>query len=156
MEQSNDQGRFLLIKILDPGRKRFYRRCVCDCSLEFKLWWTDTGLLQPSGFSTEFASGHYEYTVQVKCSYCYWRHSNACCSQLCWCSGNEPNGQTGSRSSLQLIHTWQHFCVWLCFHVYDCTCWRTGQIYLWFMRRPYGNVLISFSCCTGISPPHGE
>jgi len=65
MEQSNNQVRFLLIKILDPGRKRFYRkplyrRHVCDCPLEFKLWWTDT-----SGFSTEFASGHYEYTSAV-------------------------------------------------------------------------------------------
>ena len=68
------------------------------------------GFLQPSGFSTEFASGHYEYTVQVKCSYRYWRHSNACCSQLCWCSGNEPHGQ--------LIHTWLHICVRLCFHAY--------------------------------------
>ena len=30
MEQSSNQGRFSLIKILDPGRKRFYRRRVCD------------------------------------------------------------------------------------------------------------------------------
>ena len=30
MERSSDQGRFSPIKILDPGRKRFYRRRVCD------------------------------------------------------------------------------------------------------------------------------
>ena len=53
--------------------------------------------------------------IQVKCPYCLW-HSNAR-SQLCWCSGNEPNGQTGSTPSLQLIHTWLHICVRLCFHV---------------------------------------
>ena len=29
-ERSSDQGRFSPIKILDPGRKRFYRRRVCD------------------------------------------------------------------------------------------------------------------------------
>ena len=28
-ERSSDQGRFSPIKILDPGRKRFYRRHVC-------------------------------------------------------------------------------------------------------------------------------
>ena len=94
--------------------------------------------------------------IQVQCSYRYWRHSNACCSQLCWCSGNEPNGQTGSTPSLQFIHTWLHFCVWLCFHVYYCMyMYKDWAVYLWFMRGPCGDVLISFSCCTGISPPHG-
>jgi len=29
-ERSSDQKQFSPIKILDPGRKRFYRRRVCD------------------------------------------------------------------------------------------------------------------------------
>jgi len=33
MEGSSDQGWFSPIKILDPGRKRFYRRRVCDYPL---------------------------------------------------------------------------------------------------------------------------
>ena len=32
-ERSSDQGQFSTIKILDPGRKRFYRRRVCDYPL---------------------------------------------------------------------------------------------------------------------------
>ena len=32
-ERSSDQGRFSPIKILDPGRKHFYRRLVCDYPL---------------------------------------------------------------------------------------------------------------------------
>jgi len=31
--RSSDQGRFSLIKILDRGRKRFYRRRICDYPL---------------------------------------------------------------------------------------------------------------------------
>ena len=33
-ERSSYQGRYLPIKILDPGRKRFYRRRVCDYPLQ--------------------------------------------------------------------------------------------------------------------------
>jgi len=77
--------------------------------------------------------------IQVKCPYCLG-HSNAC-SQLCWCSGNEPNGQTGSTPSLNsFIH--DYIFVWDCvfMDVYDCTCRRTGQ----FVCGSWGDRMVMY------------